>query len=450
MVEQYDNYGGSIMGIRDQIKDMDVNFSSKCRQIEELKMESSRSTRGNNVLSCALLTSREYEQTRRNNNILIFDEKEDNYKLMLENLKDDNSNYVILDFDGVYYKDTADDFRIRGYAVKTIDLTNPERSDGYNPFAYIRNEIDVDLVVQCIIENTNSNFYLRATENEKGIVKGLEQSFLKCLIACYMKYGTSKTMSAAVNLLSGEQRELKLEKLFSGRFEQGPDEKECKRYRIFKQDAGERYSDIIQACYERLSIFKDERLMTLTKKESIDLQYMYYGKGVLYIMIPSSLMQAELITSIVLTQLSYIFTDPSRKNNNDRTIMMCLDYFADAGMIVNLDRMLPEFPQYNVGSFLHINNFSRAGLLYPKWQEIFAACDAIVYLGANDEPTQKYVLDHVDSYVIRKRRVLGKEMYATSTIKMSDIKEMDANDCLVYVKGIGTFITLSCGEWVAE
>lgn len=438
------------MGIREQLKDLDVNISNKCRQIEELKLECSRSERGTSVLSNTLSVSRDYAQTRRNNNVLVFDEKENNYDMVLDNLKDDNSNYVIVDFDGIYFKDTAEDFLARGYAVKSINLMKPEESDGYNPFAYIRSEVDVDVIVQCIIDNTNSNYYLKTQGQERIVVKNLEQSFLRIVISCYMKYGTSKTLTAAVNLLASEDREEKLTKLFSGQFPQGPNEMECKRFYIFKQDAGEQYSDIVQSCYERIQLFKDERLTTLTKTASLNFQHLYLAKEVLYIIIPSALRQVELFTSMILSQICYTLCNESRKNNKDRTVMVYFNYLADVGAVVNLERMLPQFQQYNVGSMLHVNNFARVGQIYGNWKELFDNCDVIVYFGAYDEPTQRYVLDNADSVMIRKIKMMGKEMYKTAVLKPDELKGIDANDCIVAVKGVGTFLSTRCGAVLPE
>ncbi|MDD6070451.1 MAG: type IV secretory system conjugative DNA transfer family protein [Clostridiales bacterium] len=438
------------MGIRKQLKDMDVNISGKCRQIEELKLECSRSNRGASVLSDTIFVSRDHAQTRRNNNTLVFDNKEHNFDMVLENLKDDNSNYVIVDFDGVYYEKTAADFRARGYAIKSINLIDIEKSDGYNPFAYIRNEVDVDIIVQCIIDNTNSDYYLKASGNDRILIKNLEQKFLKTLLSSYMKYGTSKTLTAAVNLLASEDREDKLERLFSGQFSQGPNEMECRRFQIFKRDADSRYSDIIQSCYERIVFFKDERLVALTKKESLNFQHLYLAKEVLYIIIPSNLRQVEMFTSMILSQICYILCNETRRNNTDRMVMLYLNYFSDTGAIVNFERMLPEFHHYNVGSMLHINNFVGAGKIYQKWKELFDSCDSIVYLGVNDEPTQQYVLEHADSVIIRKTKMMGRDMYKISAIKAEEIKSLGENECIVVIKGMGTFLSTRCGATIIE
>lgn len=428
------------MDFRKQIKDIDVDLSARCRQLEELRTECSASEMGVSVLAANLSVSRDYLKTKRNNNILIFDEREDFYKIELENLKDDKSNYVIVDFDGEYYNRTSNDFRARGFDVKSINMIEVEKSDGYNPFAYIHNEVDVDVMVRCIMENTRSRYALQASEQDKLAIKSLEQTFLKILISCYMKYGTSKTLTAAANLLRSEKREQTLEKLFSGEYPQGPNEMECKRFQIFKQDAGARYKDILDSCNDRISFFKDERLMALTKKESISFEHLYQAKQVLYIIIPSALREVELFTSLLLSQITYTLCDEKRKHNKDRMVMLYLNYFADAGAISRFERLLPDIQQYNVGCMVHVNNLPRVAEVYPKWLELFESCDTILYLGSRDATVKDYFYSHADSNIIRKKKILGKDMYRTAAFKKEEIDALEEKECICVVRGEGTFL----------
>lgn len=428
------------MDLRKQIKDIDVDFSVRCRQLEELRTECSASEMGVSVLSANLSISRDYLKTKRNNNILIFDDSEDFYKIELENLKDDKSNYVIVDFDGVFYDRTAEDFLNRGFDVKTINLIDVEKSDGYNPFAYIQNEVDVDVIVRCLMKNTRSKYVFSASEQDKLMIKNLEQTFLKILISCYMKYGTSKTLTATANLLRSETKEQTLDKLFSGEYPQGPNEMECKRYQIFKQDAGERLGDILDSCKERISFFKDERLMSLTKKESISFQHLYQAKQVLYIIIPSVLKEVELFTSLLLSQITYSLCQESRKNNKDRMVMLYLNYFADAGAIFGFERLLPDIQQYNIGCMIHVNHLLRVAEVYSKWLELFESCDTVLYLGSRDANVREFFYSHADNNMIRKIKMLGKDMYRTSAFKKEEMNELDEKESICIVKGEGTFL----------
>ena len=65
-------------------------------------------------------------------------------------------SYVFTDPKGELYDKTAGFFKEKGYNVKVLNLVNPENSDGYNPLAHIKNEIDVDVIANTIMKGQSS------------------------------------------------------------------------------------------------------------------------------------------------------------------------------------------------------------------------------------------------------------------------------------------------------
>ena len=70
------------------------------------------------------------------------------------NVMQANTSYVILDPKGEILRGTGNLLREKGYEIKVLDLINTERSHGYNPFAYLRNEKDVLKLVANLVRNT--------------------------------------------------------------------------------------------------------------------------------------------------------------------------------------------------------------------------------------------------------------------------------------------------------
>lgn len=61
-------------------------------------------------------------------------------------------SYIFTDPKGELYDRTAGYLKSKGYKVRVLNLVNPECSDGYNPLAHIRNEIDVDIIANTIVK----------------------------------------------------------------------------------------------------------------------------------------------------------------------------------------------------------------------------------------------------------------------------------------------------------
>ena len=65
-----------------------------------------------------------------------------------------NTSFVVADPKGELLRATAPLLLEQGYDVKVFNLINPEESDGYNPFTYIRNDEDVIKLITNLIQNT--------------------------------------------------------------------------------------------------------------------------------------------------------------------------------------------------------------------------------------------------------------------------------------------------------
>lgn len=70
------------------------------------------------------------------------------------NIMQCNCSYVVLDPKGEILRDTGYLLEKEGYDIKVLDLINMEKSHGYNPFHYIRNDNDILKLITNLIRNT--------------------------------------------------------------------------------------------------------------------------------------------------------------------------------------------------------------------------------------------------------------------------------------------------------
>lgn len=70
------------------------------------------------------------------------------------NIMQCNTSFIVSDPKGELLRSTAPLLLEKGYDVKVFDLINPESSDGYNPFMYIRRDEDVIRLITNLIQNT--------------------------------------------------------------------------------------------------------------------------------------------------------------------------------------------------------------------------------------------------------------------------------------------------------
>ena len=70
------------------------------------------------------------------------------------NIMQANTSYVVLDPKGEILRDTGYLLERYGYDIKVLDLIHTERSHGFNPFVYLRDDKDVLRLVNNLIRNT--------------------------------------------------------------------------------------------------------------------------------------------------------------------------------------------------------------------------------------------------------------------------------------------------------
>ena len=68
-----------------------------------------------------------------------------------------NASYLVTDPKGTLIGSTGWMFESAGYRIRNFDLVKMESSSHYNPLAYVRTNVDVLAIVECLITNTTGD-----------------------------------------------------------------------------------------------------------------------------------------------------------------------------------------------------------------------------------------------------------------------------------------------------
>lgn len=155
-----------------------------------------------------------------------------------------NCSYLITDPKGELLRSSGSLLKEKGYEVRVFNLIDPSQSDGYNPFAYIRNEKDVLTLIDNLIKNTTPR---NASSNDPFWEKAeiaLDSALMLYLVSeappeeqnfemlIYM-------MNFAEVREEDDQYRSPLDMLFRALEEEQPNHVAVKQYKAFKQAAGD-------------------------------------------------------------------------------------------------------------------------------------------------------------------------------------------------------------------
>jgi len=187
------------------------------------------------------------------------------------NIMQCNCSYVVLDPKGEILRDTGYLLEKEGYEIKVLDLINMEKSHGYNPFHYIRNDNDILKLITNLIRNTTD----KNAQKGEQFWEQAETALLQAIFL-YLYHEAPEEeqnfemvmemLSAAEVKEDDEEYQSTLDKLFERLEDRKPGTLAYKQYRTATSGAAKTVKSILISAGVRLAPFSLEsvrRLMSL-------------------------------------------------------------------------------------------------------------------------------------------------------------------------------------------
>lgn len=250
--------------------------------------------------------------TRRNNNVLVVGGSgSGKTRFMIKpNLLQANCSFVITDPKGEILQSEGEMLKKHGYKIKVFNLTDMAHSNSYNPFEYIRDDLGVLMMINCLIKNTNNG--------QKGggdpFWEKSETALLQALVFylkdnpdlpkdCKNFTNVMKLLRAAEVNENDANAQSPLDKLFAKVEAKDPNSLAVKQYKTFKMGAGKTLKSILISCAVRLTVFNLEEIENLTKSDDLELAKMGDEKTALFVVIPAADDTYNFLVSMMYSQL---------------------------------------------------------------------------------------------------------------------------------------------------
>lgn len=331
------------------------------------------------------------------------------------NLMQANCSMVILDPKGEILRDTGYLLEQRGYEIRVLDLIEPWRSHGYNPFAYIRSDDDVQRI---------STILMKATDTKRAGASAADpfwdraaEMLLKALMFYLYHYAPEEEQNfpmvmemlraGAVDEEAGNTAS-PLDVLFQRLEIDEPDSIALKYYRDYRSGAAKTLKSIQITLAARLEKFNLDSIAGMTAVDEMDLSSLGEKKVALFCKIPDNDISFNFLVSLLYTQ---IFQQLMRLADNKYhgqlpiQVHMIMDEFPNVALPDDFDKILSTIRSRGIFCSIILQNMAQLKALYDKqWESIAGNCDEFLYLGGNEESTHEYV-----------SKLLGKETIDTNS-----------------------------------
>lgn len=338
--------------------------------------------------------------------------------VVLPNVMLANASYIVTDPKGEILRSVGSLLLKEGFTLRVIDLIDPQRSDHYCPFRYIRKDSDVFRLIDNFIKNTTPK---NATQNDPFWEKSeiaLDSALMLYLLHEAPPEEQNMEMMLTMIEYGGAKEDSDdylspLDLLFEALEDEQPDHIAVRQYKIFKQAAGKTAKSILVSAAVRLAAFTLPEIQAITADDTMEIDKLGERKQAIFCIIPDSNdTSLNFLVGMLYTQAFqelYYQADKVHGGALPVPVRLMFDEFANVALPDGYARLQATMRSRNIMATIILQNISQLKALFKDdWEGIIGNADSFVYLGGNEQSTHKYVSE-----------LLGKETIDTRTSSQS-------------------------------
>mgnify|MGYP001753850249 CR=1 FL=1 len=337
------------------------------------------------------------------------------------NLCQANTSFFILDCKGELLRDCGGLLERQGYEIKVVDLLNMNKSHCYNPFAYLKNDNDVQKMVTNLFKATTP----KGSQSNDPFWDTAASMLLMALVF-YLHYEApedEKNFPMVMEMLrAGEVRE-----------------------------DDDSYQSPLDDLFERLEKFNLSSVAALTATDELELASLGEKKVALFALIPDNDGSFNFLVSLLYAStFKELFYSADRVHGGSLPVPVhfLMDEFANVSLNDDFDKLLATMRSRNISVSIIIQNIAQLKALYEKqWESIMGNCDEFLYLGGNESSTHKLISEsylgkstlwldtygksagHSGSYSTNNQ-ITGRELLTPDEVRM-----LDNRLALLFIRG---------------
>ena len=318
---------------------------------------------------------------------------------VLPNIMECNCSYIIADPKGEILRKTGRLLEQEGYEICVLNLIELEKSDCYNPIAYLKSDYDVLKLVTNLIKNTNEKGQKSNDPFWDKSEAAILQAFILYLLheAPVSEQNFSTVMYMIENAAISEEDESyksPVDLLFDDLERKNPEHIALKMYKVFKQAAGKTAKSILVSTAVRLAAFNLPEIARVTEKDEMFLNTIGNRKKAVFAVISDNDTSLNFIVSMLYSQAFQELYHEADRNGGRLPIhvRVMMDEFANVALPENFEKVLATCRGREISINIIIQNMAQIKAMFKdSWENLTGNCDTFIYLGGNENTSHEYL-----------------------------------------------------------
>ena len=314
-------------------------------------------------------------------------------------------SYVISDPKGTLYKSYRRYLRQCGYNVIHLDLIHPERSDGYNPLAFVKTSEDMLTFAHQLVYSGNVRghssydpFWDRSTEL---IIIAIGAYLLE---TCGDKTPTIADMITLTRLIDADEMEnhrtCPLDRKFEAhnhRYmqEHGEESWAYSQWQKVKMAPPRTMNTIIVTMTVLFNMFDTKDMRSLLCRNDIDFARIGQEKTAIFVEVSDTDRSKDVIANLFYSQAMTILCDTAnsfRDNALPIPVRFYLDDFGTNARIAGFENMISNIRSRGISAVIALQSLAQLSVAYDlNAQTIVDNCDTLIYMGGRDKSTVELI-----------------------------------------------------------
>ena len=318
---------------------------------------------------------------------------------VLPNIMECNCSYIIADPKGEILRKTGGLLEKEGYEICVLNLVDLEKSDCYNPIAYLRSDHDALKLVTNLIKNTNEKGQKSSDPFWDKSEAAILQAFILYLLheASASEQNFSTVMYMIENAAASEEDESyksPVDLLFDDLERKNPEHIALKMYKVFKQAAGKTAKSILVSTAVRLAAFNLPEIARVTEKDEMFLNTIGNRKKAVFAVISDNDTSLNFIVSMLYSQAFQELYHEADRNGGRLPVhvRVMMDEFANVALPENFEKVLATCRGREISINIIIQNMAQIKAMFrDSWENLTGNCDTYIYLGGNESTSHEYI-----------------------------------------------------------
>ena len=400
----------------------------------------------------------------RNKNVIVFGPSGSgkSYSVAGPQLLQFNSNYVLSDPKGELLDTYGNVLVSQGYDVKVFNLKDRDKSDHYNPFAYIHDTDDIVVVAKNLIKNMKEDPRQKNTADpiwEEG-----STSLLEALLA-YVYFEQPPEMHNMNSVMElfvlmqhryGPQGRSQLDDIFEDLAMEKPASFAARQYGLYHMAPDKTAQSIDVSLGMRMSAFNIPSIMKICEDDTIHLEELASDKKVaLFVVTPDTTTAYNFLAAVMFQQCFQILVHTADNREDHclpRHVRFLLDEFPNIGMIPDFQILISTIRSRNIGCTLIYQSIAQLKSQYgDDWGTILENCDSELVLGGGNNPESLEffgkqlgkrtieVLNTTENLGAQGSFSKNYQVASRDLMTPEEIRTMPRNRCLLMISGVVPF-----------